>query len=82
MRIKYAHRQSKGRFKREIEMDKKEYKVTATLKYQSCYDSGREFTVKAESKSDAIRRAKLSGDNDFSRQDGPVYWKAEEVTAY
>ncbi|HET8689603.1 MAG TPA: hypothetical protein VFM18_23580 [Methanosarcina sp.] len=58
---------------------KKAYKVTATLKYQSCYDSGREFTVKAESKSEAIRRAKMHPDNDLCKADGPVTWKAIEA---
>lgn len=59
----------------------KNYRVTASLKFPGCYNSGRTYEVIGNNKKDAIANAKFEArcDCDFSREDGPVIWKAEEI---
>lgn len=55
------------------------YTVTATLKYPSCYHSGWETEIRANTKAEAIKWARAEANRKciFDRHDGPVAWKAE-----
>ena len=55
------------------------YRVEARLKHPSCYHTGYDFDVVAETKAEAIKRARtLAHYEGHTRQDGPLQYKAFE----
>lgn len=63
-------------------MPMKDYCVHARLKFPSVSWSGRDFQVSATNKKEAISRARARAraECEFTRQDGPVIYTAEEVS--
>lgn len=60
----------------------KAYLVHANLKFPSVYCMGRDFEITAKNKKEAISKARREAARqcEFTRQDGPVLYTADEVS--